>query len=117
MVNRKCPECGTEMKVIKEQFSIAWVCPKCGYGEATTTTEPIYDDDNIYSVILLENDSKDINIIKALSKFTGLNFLKTIDLINNPTIIYRGKAYELFEKKKELDNCNVNYRIEPQFPY
>ena len=117
MANRKCPKCETKMKFIKEQFSIAWVCPKCGYGEATTTTEPIYEDNNTYSVILDQNDENNIDIIKTLSKITGLNFMQTKELIKNPKIIFSGKAYELIEKKKELDKGKVNYRIEPKFPY
>ena len=118
MSNRKCPKCAAKMNKILEQFSIAWVCPKCGYGEASTiSTAPIYEDHNTYSIILGENDANDINVIRALSKFTGLNYLQTKELIKTPKLIYSGKAYELLEKKKKLDDGKVNYRIEPKFPY
>ncbi len=117
MTNRKCPKCETKMKKNIEKFSIAWVCPKCGYGEAITTTTPIYDDNNTYSIILGENDANDISIIKALSKFTGLNFLQTKELIRTPKLIYSGKAYELLEKKEELDKAKIKYIIKPKFPY
>ena len=117
MSNNICPKCGTEMKKIIDKISIAWVCPKCGYGEATTITDPIYDDDNTYKIILGENNENDINIIKVLSKFTGLNFMQTKELIKMPKLIYSGKAYEVLEKKKELDKGKVKYVIEPEFPY
>ena len=117
MKNNKCPKCGSTLKEIKEQFSIAWVCPKCGYGEATTVSKPAYEDETFYTITLLENDSSDMLIVKTISKFTGLNFLQSKDLVKNPKEIYTGRAYEILDKKKALDESNIKYKIEPEFPY
>ncbi len=117
MGNKKCPKCGFNLKLIKEQFSIAWVCQKCGYGEATTISEPIYDDETFYKIALLENDSNDMVVVKTISKFTGLNYLQSKHLIENRKDIYTGKAYEILDKKKILDENNVKYKIIPEFPY
>ena len=117
MANKKCPNCGTTLKEINELSSVAWVCPKCGYGEATTTSDPIYDDEATYTITLLENDYNDYSIIKTISKFTGLNFIKTKELIHDPKVIFAGKAYEILEKKKLLDDNRIKYIINPDFPY
>lgn len=117
MANKKCPNCGTLLKEVNDFSSVAWVCPKCGYGEATTTSEMIYDDEKIYTITLLNNDSNNLLIVKTISKLTGLNYIKTKELINNPKSIITGRSYEILDKKKVLDENGVKYSIVPDFPY
>lgn len=117
MAKIKCPKCGSIMKLIHEPSSMAWVCIHCKYSEATTESDVLHNDETIYSVILLDNDSTNIEIVKALSKFTGLNFIQTKVLINNPKEIARGFAYEILEKKQYLDSAGIRYCISPEFNY
>ena len=117
MANNKCPKCGNIMKVVHEPGSVAWVCTHCDYSEATTESDALRDDETIYSIILLDNDSTDLDVAKALSKFTGLNYMQVKDLINSPKEIARGFAYEILEKKKQLDDFGIRYHITPDFNY
>ena len=117
MVNNKCPKCGNTMRLIHEPGCVAWVCTRCDYSEATTETDDLHNDETIYSVILLDNDPTNLNIVKALSKFTGLNFLQAKDLVQNPKEIAHGFAYEILEKKKYLDDNKIHYYITPDFNY
>lgn len=117
MANNKCPKCGNIMKVVHEPGSVAWVCSHCDYSEATTESDALHNDETIYSVVLLDNDSTNLEIVKTLSKFTGLNFIQTKDLINNPKEIAHGLAYEILEKKKYLDDKGIRYSITPDFKY
>ena len=117
MPNSKCPKCGSTMKIIHEPSSVAWVCTHCDYSEATTESDALHSDETIYSIILLDNDLTNLNVIKALSKFTGLNYIQTKNLISNPKEIARGFAYEILEKKEFLDSNEIHYRIFPEFNY
>ena len=117
MANNKCPKCGNIMKVVHEPGSIAWACTHCDYSEATTESDALHNDETIYRIVLLENDSANLNVIKALSKFTGLNYIQVKDLIKNPKEIAHGFAYEILEKKKQLDGCGIRYSITPEFNY
>ena len=117
MANNKCPKCGNTMKVVHEPGSVAWVCTHCDYSEATTESDALHNDETIFFVVLLYNDSTNLDVVKALSKFTGLNFIQAKDLINNPKEIARGFAYEILEKKKYLDDNGIHYFITPDFKY
>lgn len=117
MANNKCPKCGNIMKIVHEPGSMAWVCTCCDYSEATTESDAAHNDETIYSVLLLDNDSTNLDVVRALSKFTGLNFIQTKDLIKNPKEIACGFAYEIIEKKKYLDDNGIRYYISPEFKY
>lgn len=117
MAKNKCPKCGNTMKVVHEPGSVAWVCTHCDYSEATTESDALHNDETIYSLTLLDNDSTNLDVIKALSRFTGLNFMQVKDLINNPKEIAHGFAYEILEKKKYLDDNGIRYHITPDFKY
>ncbi len=105
------------MNKVVEKFSLAWICPKCGYSVATTISEPIYEDETTYSIILSDNDSKDMNAVRGVSKFIGLNFIDAKKLIESKGVIFEGKADEVLNKKKVLDVYSIKYEITPEFRY
>lgn len=117
MENNKCPKCQSKMNKVVEKFSLAWVCPKCGYSVATTISEPIHEDEATYSIILLGNDPKDMNAVKGLSKLTGLNFINVQKLIKSKGVIFEGTADKVLSKKKVLDEYSIKYEITPEFRY
>lgn len=117
-MNNTCPECGNELIAFKEGSSVGVRCPKCDYSIVTTFSDPVYEDDENYSVILDEgNTCSEVNI-RIISKLTGKNFLEARELIKKaPVTMFAGKAYELSGIKQILAQGDIHYRIETEYPY
>lgn len=113
-----CEKCGTEMEETWNPPSYSIVCPKCGWGIATTKFEPIDEDRTDYSINLLPSSSPAIEIVKAISRISELNFLESKSVAVNGTVdLCKGKARDISKKKAILDGVGANYQIEPPFPY
>lgn len=113
----KCEKCGTRMNEINDETTIGMICPNCGYGYCTTNNNSIYFDETEYkiSVVAFENE---IESIKVLAKIMNKNYITIKNGLKKlPLLVYKGKAVDVNEKKKELDKSTVQYTISPKFPY
>lgn len=114
----KCPLCNHELLPIKEGSSIGIRCSYCEYSVLTSNIDPIYEDENIYTLLLDAGNICNKNIIKIISKITGENYIQVKNLIaSSPVIIAKGKAIDILTIKRILDENNIKYSISPEFPY
>jgi len=112
-----CPECGSEMTAVYEKPALNLTCPKCGCKIATTKWEDIDLDDTTYKIILEANRTPGTELIKFISKITGLNYINSKRSLEKGGLIFEEKAVEVKKRKHALDSKHIQYVIEPMFPY
>ncbi len=105
------------MHRISDSRPVGMECPNCGWGWATTYNEPIFEDDAEYRVILESKDSS-LAKLKIVSSIVNGNYLQAKKIIESaPAEIFRGEALKVREIREKLEQNNVAFRIEPEFPY
>ena len=101
-----------------EGHSLCWMCDNCGNAVVTSYFEPLEIDQTIYHVSISKGIISTFNEIKLISKIANCNFLQAKKMIESaPTEIYKGKAVDIIAIKKSLENGNINFFINPEFPY
>ncbi len=114
----KCPICNHELIPMKEGSSIGVRCSNCEYSIVTSYIDPIYEDENTYTLMLEAGNICDKTCMKIISRITGENFIQAKKLISSaPVVIAEGKAMDILTLKKELDENSIKYSISPKFPY
>jgi len=113
-----CDKCGSEMIPINPDHNCGMTCPKCGWGWATTDYNPMWNDDTIYDIILMPDNGCSCEIIKSLSKLTGLNSLQIkTKFMNAPVSLFSGRAEQINEIIKVLNSYSIIYKTSPEYPY
>ena len=113
-----CEKCGSEMIPIDPNKPVGMTCPNCGWGWATTYSDPIFDDSTVYEIILLDDNQESADNLKAIAKITNTNVINAKKLLYNlPSCIFSGKAVEISALVRLLDEKSLKYKIEPEFPY
>ncbi len=114
-----CEKCGAEMLNQSKGPYIHYECPKCGNAFVTydyTKDNPIKFDEDIYVVKSIDNKAT-MNVLKIVSKISGLNYVKCKQLIENDDIICSGKARDIIDSLRELKANNIQFEIDPTFNY
>lgn len=112
-----CLECGTIMNETYEKPSLILSCPKCGCKIATTRWEEIDLDDKEYEIVLVANNSPTLDQIKVVSNITGVNFIKSKEIIVTGKPIFKGNPIQVKDIIKTLKEKLLDYSISPEFPY
>lgn len=113
-----CEKCGSEMQPIDPNAAVGMTCPNCGWGWATTYTEPIVEDTTEYRVILLDNNELSNDGLKTISRITNTNVVNAKKLfLDSPVCIFSGTAVEVRDVIETMDNVSLKYKTEPEFPY
>ena len=106
------------MRPIDPVKHVGMVCPNCGWGRATTDIDPILDDLHDYSIILEEAVKPSAEMVKALSRITGQNYIKTRESLKNPPcVVYIGKAKTVKVVARELTSLSIRFSIQPPLPH
>ncbi|MBR2801315.1 MAG: hypothetical protein IKE21_01820 [Erysipelotrichaceae bacterium] len=114
----KCPICNQDLIPFTEGSSTGVRCSHCDYSIVTTYIEPMYEDENIYTVTIEAGNRADKRTLKTVSRITGKNYVQVIQCLNSsPTVIAEGRAADIAEIKSEFDSCGIKYSISPDFPY
>lgn len=114
----KCPVCNHDLIAFTEGSTRGVRCSHCDYSLVTTYIEPIYEDDNIYTITLDAGNVVDKQSIKVIARITGENFIFAKRCLeNSPIEIVKGSAEEILEFKNVLDLSGLKYSIAPTFPY
>lgn len=120
-IPQPCEKCGTLMiRNLPEGhgggYSIS--CPKCGWGVATSYFDPVVTDQTEYQITLLEGNNTSVEVIRAVNRVAHRNLKKSRELIESaPQVIFKGKALEIDEMKEILEEEQVRFKIEPDYPY
>ena len=119
--NGLCEKCGAVLEIAIPNDRIGTYsieCPNCHWGYATTYIDPICRDETQYSIVLLEGNDTSAKKVRAVNKVSHRNLLKSKQLIESaPQVIFKGKALEIDEMKEILEEEQVRFKIEPDYPY
>lgn len=88
-------------------------------GEAVTAYCPMSMDHTVYSIFLvLYNTLPSLDEIKAYAEITNRNYLQARKaLINKKTLLVSGDACDIRKILEKLNTFQVQYEIEPPYPY
>lgn len=110
-----CEKCGSDMRKIDDSSTVGMECSNCGWG--WVTTNPVITDRQTYSIFLNSNKSS-VENIKLISSIANCNLITAKKLIETaPASIFSGSALEVRSIKKKLEDEDIPYSIEPEFPY
>ena len=113
-----CEICGETLIFQKHTSEIVWKCPKCGWAEATTYIDPIYEDETVYSVVLHISDDITKEKLKVVSRIVGCNFIKAKSLLmHEGSVLVEDKATTIKETAALLKECKIEFDITPEFIY
>lgn len=123
--NEECPICYKKLQW-KEKESIGCVefytigsfCKNCNKWILTTSISKLERDDTLYHIILLEKESLNKEQFNFIGKVINKSIEEIKDLLKNTTpILFEGKAIEIEQKIKVLDEIKIKYKIAPPFPF
>lgn len=108
MENCICRICHAEMSARKDEFTITWVCPECGYNISTSYVPH----SGCYDVGIFTDTQVSDNAVRELSVFLGLNFLQTKMRCNEGGVI----TLKCTENNKNeligiLSKYNISYTV------
>lgn len=113
----KCKKCNAEMVYFKDGNSCGWNCPKCGNGFVTSFIDDLQADESIYTIILKGNESETVENLKVISKIASISILEAKKLGSSGGMLFKGKAVDVKDKIILLDQHEINYDVDPEFPY
>lgn len=87
--------------------------------EVVTSYCPMAQDKTIYSVFLRQGgDESNIKDIQACAKILNVNYINARKMLNqNKVLLAQGKAMDIHQVLEKLADFDVNYEIEPPYPY
>ena len=123
-----CEKCGAEMIDRSEGDSIFVECPNCGWGWATTLSDPTADDDTKYEIWLQPGNSQSPEILHLIASIANVNLLQAKRMLNlqEPVLLYKAhneaaaslnKVQRIQTIARNLKNANVDFFITPDFKY
>ncbi len=117
-MDNKCPMCNHELIAFKNGSSIGVRCSSCDYSVVTSYIEPIFEDKNVYTIILEKGNALSKDSLKTVSGIIGKNYIAAKKCISSaPSILFQGYAADVMDVKKILDTSAMKYSISPKFPY
>lgn len=115
----KCDLCGNSLIAKRSGLNSGLFCEKCGSWSIVTTCLPeIFGDLTVYSVFVvgIRNPSKDQ--VRCIAKVGGFNFLRACEVLSSAeNAIFEGKAVEVVEKLRILEEHKIVWRTQPEFPF
>ncbi len=113
-----CPACGAELEGFIEGSCMGQRCPTCGRAVVATYLPPIQLVEREYAITLLPGCPPTKDSLKAVSRLMMCNYLAARRMIQGaPTTLYSGRASEILEHKRALEEAGVSIAITPDFPY
>ena len=88
-------------------------------GIPVTTYDPMFEDRVVYKLyIVLKDNECNIEEIRAVAKACNINFITAKSkLTNKKTLIAQGDAYDIRDILRKILQYDVNFSIEPPYPY
>ena len=115
---RACIKCKSEQEYKEQRDSCEENGGLCPWEAATQHPDPLMDDPEVYEIALNPENAADRKTLSAISKVAGVGFVEAKAILEGPQKeIFTGRADEVVLKKAILDEADVSYKIEPDFPY
>ena len=113
-----CDKCGSEMQPINPNVRCGMICPKCGWGWATSPYDPMSVDENTYVITLLAGNNASEENIKTIAHIIEQNYLSAKRTIEQaPAPLCSGKAKQVKRIVKVLTENAIHFEVEPDYPY
>lgn len=113
-----CPECGEVLTETIEGSSQTFKCESCGWNIARSWTEPINEDETVYRMEIIPGQSADKAKLSLISKIAGCNFITAKELIEDGcTELVSCRAPEMKTHLENMQSVDMEFNIEPEFPY
>lgn len=88
------------------------------HGKAVTTYSPISMDCTIYSIyLIIQGPIPTLEEIKVYAKIVNKNYLYAKKALKQRNLLISGNAYDIMKVLKKLNTFQVQYEIEPPYPY
>ncbi len=113
----KCEKCGSKMEFRIEGHTKGWFCKKCGDAIVTSHFSNFEMDLQIYNVYVKSNNNIDIKSIKIISEISGLNYIKAKEILQSGGLLLNGLANDIDKDIVILKKSNINFFIQPDYPY
>lgn len=124
----KCEKCGHEIADRSTAQTICLECPNCGWGFATSLSQPLDEDMTDYKIYLNPGNTETMEHIKLISAICHVNYLQARKLLSSqePVLIYKAeqeavsslsKAGKVMQTAKCLKESSLDFNIIPDFPY
>ena len=115
---KKCEECGADTEYRVEGSTEGFFCTKCDWALVTTRIPTIAQDITKYRIYLVSADQHNKEQVKVIADVANINFLQARKLVQEEKpVILQGEAVEIDKARNLLNDVNVEYIIEPNFPY
>lgn len=114
-----CDLCGRQLLPTIDGHSYELKCPEHGCRLVTSYFPPVERDATSYSIWLEAGSVSEMPAVKAVAKLASCNYLQAKKLIDasHRSKIYEGNALDVIHAMRLLDDAEVDYSIEPGFPY
>ena len=115
----KCDKCGTEMNVVRTDYELMIVCPKCGWNVVTTVSPEIVEDEKEYGIYLDGPQNASREALKVVSQIIGSNYLAAKKALSAEpgSLLIADKALRIKRFARALNGAGLRYEIKPSFPY
>lgn len=113
-----CPNCESKLEDFVEGLNMGQRCPNCGWSLVTTFIPSVLDDEEEYTISLLEGNAASLDVLRAVTQLAGCNFITAKRMLTEaPVDLYTGQASDVLTQKNTLENAGVLFDITPAFPY
>lgn len=116
--NKICEKCGSKTEYRVEGYTEGFFCVNCDWSLVTSKIPQIEQDITKYKLYLHFADSQDKKQIKAIAKVAKINYIQARKMPSQEKpLMLEAEAKEIDLARKSLELCNIQYSIEPNFPY
>ena len=112
-----CEKCGAEMRPYQEGLTSGMLCPKCGWGWATTITPAIDADETLYTVKISKPGKITNDMIKLYAKLSVTNYLQAKQALEEGNAEISGLATDIQKILPRLYETGLEFSITPEYPY
>lgn len=112
-----CEKCGAEMKSYQEGRTGGMLCPKCGWGWATTITSEIDVDETMYTVQISKPNTIVTNMIKLYADLSGSNYVQAKKALEEGNAELSGLAVDIQNMLPQIRETGLGFTITPDYPY
>lgn len=123
-----CEKCGTQMIPLLEYGSVGMTCPNCGWGWATTSSDPTADDDTEYEIWVCPGNSQSPAVLRLIADIANVNLLQAKKMLGSqePVMLYKAcneaaaalnKVQKILVIAGRLKSAKVEFFITPDFKY
>ena len=112
-----CEKCGAEMNSYQKEGSCGMLCPSCGWGWATSYTNPIDEDETEYVLTVSPIQDPSLDAVKCIAQIMDCNFINAKSTLKHTYFSKTEKASEIKNIAKALLKAGIKFTISPEFPY